>query len=253
MACNQTHNTTARMSHCQHSQAISDRQGSQHSTPSILQGNLSANIIKWNNWKSRNRTWLKFPHEYKLLEERLSCDEDIRAQRQEVIGDGKKIEQWRDEAITAVKLRLYNGIRRRVVWDIRTHFSEEPASLKMEDAGSFETSVTCVRNYTVTYPKRHNEELHNLYSSQNIVRARNQREIRWLIFRPWRWRRYVPPKRRLNFNGLHGVISQKIALTTWFHVGFLHGLFFDPKDGGDIFLRNVGWLSTDYTALYARR
>jgi hypothetical protein len=25
-------------------------------------------------------------------------------------------------------------------------------------------------------------------------------------FRPWRWRRYVPPKRRLTFNGLHGVI-----------------------------------------------
>jgi hypothetical protein len=26
------------------------------------------------------------------------------------------------------------------------------------------------------------------------------------------------------------------------------GLFFDPEDGGDVFLRNVGWLSTDYTA-----
>jgi hypothetical protein len=31
-----------------------------------------------------------------------------------------------------------------------------------------------------------------------------------LIRRPWRWRRYVPPKRRLTFNGLHGVITQKI-------------------------------------------
>jgi hypothetical protein len=27
----------------------------------------------------------------------------------------------------------------------------------------------------------------------------------------WRWRRYVPPKCRLTFNGLHGVISQKIV------------------------------------------
>jgi hypothetical protein len=26
-----------------------------------------------------------------------------------------------------------------------------------------------------------------------------------------RWRRYVPPKRRLALNGLHGVISQKIV------------------------------------------
>jgi hypothetical protein len=29
------------------------------------------------------------------------------------------------------------------------------------------------------------------------------------FFRPWRWRRYVPPKRRLTLNGLHGVISQE--------------------------------------------
>jgi hypothetical protein len=27
----------------------------------------------------------------------------------------------------------------------------------------------------------------------------------------------------------------------------------DPEDGGDIFLRNVGWLLTDYTALFPRR
>jgi hypothetical protein len=33
-----------------------------------------------------------------------------------------------------------------------------------------------------------------------------------LILRPWRLRRYVPPKCRLTFNGLHGVISQKLAL-----------------------------------------
>jgi hypothetical protein len=25
------------------------------------------------------------------------------------------------------------------------------------------------------------------------------------------------------------------------------------EDGGDMFLRNVGWLSMDYTALYPRR
>jgi hypothetical protein len=30
-----------------------------------------------------------------------------------------------------------------------------------------------------------------------------------------------------------------------FHSGILLGLF-DPEGGGDIFLRNVGWLSTDY-------
>jgi hypothetical protein len=30
-------------------------------------------------------------------------------------------------------------------------------------------------------------------------------------------------------------------------------LFFDPEDGGDTFLRNVGCNSTDYTASYPRR
>jgi hypothetical protein len=35
--------------------------------------------------------------------------------------------------------------------------------------------------------------------------------------------------------------------------GFLLDLLFDPEDGGDMFLRNVGRLSTEYTALYSRR
>jgi hypothetical protein len=32
----------------------------------------------------------------------------------------------------------------------------------------------------------------------------------------------------------------KALLATCFDAGFLLGLFFDPEDGGDIFLRNVG-------------
>jgi hypothetical protein len=31
-----------------------------------------------------------------------------------------------------------------------------------------------------------------------------------------------------------------ILLATCFHAGFLLGLFFDPEDGGHMFLRNVG-------------
>jgi hypothetical protein len=30
------------------------------------------------------------------------------------------------------------------------------------------------------------------------------------------------------------------------------GLVFDPEDRGDMFLRNLGWISKDYTALYPR-
>jgi hypothetical protein len=35
--------------------------------------------------------------------------------------------------------------------------------------------------------------------------------------------------------------------------GFLLGLVFDPEDGSDIFLRNIGSLSTAYMALYPRK
>jgi hypothetical protein len=34
----------------------------------------------------------------------------------------------------------------------------------------------------------------------------------WL--RPWRWKQYIPPRRQLTFNGLHGVIPLKVK----FHI-----------------------------------
>jgi hypothetical protein len=37
------------------------------------------------------------------------------------------------------------------------------------------------------------------------------------------------------------------------HAGFLLGLLYSPEDRGDVFLPNIGWLSTDYSALYPRR
>jgi hypothetical protein len=64
---------------------------------------------------------------------------------------------------------------------------------------------------------------------QRISWTRNQGESRWkqsslttyfragfllrLFFCHWRWRRYVSPKHWLTFNGLHGIISQKIVLS----------------------------------------
>jgi hypothetical protein len=88
-----------------------------------------------------------------------------------------------------------------------------------------------------------------------------------LYFRPWKWKQYVPPKRRLK--------ADSEPPSTCFHAGFLLSLFFlpwkwrqyfppkrmfisddkppaftlvscsaylfYPEDGGNIFLRNVGW------------
>jgi hypothetical protein len=47
--------------------------------------------------------------------------------------------------------------------------------------------------------------------------------------------------------------ARRALLATCIHADLLLGLLFDPEDGSDIFLRNVGRLSTDYTALYSRR
>jgi hypothetical protein len=46
---------------------------------------------------------------------------------------------------------------------------------------------------------------------------------------------------------------KQVAIRAFLHAGFLLGLLPNPDDGGGIFIRNDGWLSTDYTALYPRR
>jgi hypothetical protein len=45
-------------------------------------------------------------------------------------------------------------------------------------------------------------------------------------------------------------ITSKLCLL--FHAGFFFGLFFDPEDGYEMLLRNVGLTLTDYAALYPR-
>jgi hypothetical protein len=47
--------------------------------------------------------------------------------------------------------------------------------------------------------------------------------LAWLVLRPWRLWLHVPPNRRLTFNGLHGILSQKIELFNFF---FIFNLYF---------------------------
>jgi hypothetical protein len=57
-----------------------------------------------------------------------------------------------------------------------------------------------------------NRQCRNIDKDSFACHLISRRFLARLILRPWRWRRYVPPKRRLTFSGLHGVISQKIVL-----------------------------------------
>jgi hypothetical protein len=68
-------------------------------------------------------------------------------------------------------------------------------------------SQKSIRPYSPLKVNRRFGETYRLHlQGRRISRARNQREIRWqaeLIFRPWKWKRYIPPKRRLTFNPLY--------------------------------------------------
>jgi hypothetical protein len=59
-------------------------------------------------------------------------------------------------------------------------------------------------------------------------------------------------ERNTSRNQLEVDIKQS-TVCSLFYSGFFLGLFFHTQDGGDIFLRNIDWLSTDYTALYPKR
>jgi hypothetical protein len=75
---------------------------------------------------------------------------------------------------------------------------------------------TSFLDITPCSPLKANRRFGGAYSACHLL-------LRWYLarlIRPWRWKRYVPPKRRLAFSGVHGVISQKIVLFITTAVGF---------------------------------
>jgi hypothetical protein len=62
---------------------------------------------------------------------------------------------------------------------------------------------------------------------------------------------------RLHLQGRRNNFSKtqqaSTLLATCLPAGYCWNYFFDPEDGGDMFLRNVGCNSTDYTASHPRR
>jgi hypothetical protein len=82
--------------------------------------------------------------------------------------------------------------------------------------------------------------------------ARWQHESPVVPFSPmasqWELRSTLPFSSCFLYN-LKFPASRFLGFATCFHAGILLDLF-DPEDGGDMFIWNVDWHSTDYTALY---
>jgi hypothetical protein len=83
-------------------------------------------------------------------------------------------------------------------------WSEEYYLLGNDAVYSVESQPTFRRN--ISPPSSGSKKL------QAACHLRSRWFLAWLILRPWRWRRYVPPKRRLAFNWVHCIISQNIVL-----------------------------------------
>jgi hypothetical protein len=90
-----------------------------------------------------------------------------------------------------------------------------------------------------------------------ISRTRNQRGSnllsRWFIarfiLRPWKWRRRVSPKRRFTFNGLHGILSQKIQLFTPYNIPKGHNCYIHRSEN----LRSFVNRSSLRSSVWSRR
>jgi hypothetical protein len=91
-------------------------------------------------------------------------------------------------------IHLSTQLLKKNTFIVRKIFIYKTNSFQIKKLGDF-TTIAHLRgfwSYSLNYIKP--EEYHHLF------------------LLPWRWRRYVPPKRRLKLNGLHGVISQKTIL-----------------------------------------
>jgi hypothetical protein len=70
----------------------------------------------------------------------------------------------------------------------------------------------------------------------------------------WYIKQYSPLKVNRRFGGTY-LLHIHSRIRSQRGIRWQTGIFFclfDPEDGGNMFLRKVGWLSTDYTALFPR-
>jgi hypothetical protein len=91
--------------------------------------------------------------------------------------------------------------------------------------------------YRLSYPEIWRQEMVKIHKSVDPNETRVKSSVFWNITlsvesQPTFWRNMSPPE-----------------LATC----FILVSCFDFEDGSEMFLRNVGWISTDYTALYPRK
>jgi hypothetical protein len=83
-----------------------------------------------------------------------------------------------------------------------------------------------------------------LYIQYRHVYPESMIKINLRFSQRWLWRLYCP---------LDVTPCSPIEVHQGFRVIYCPSLLFDPENGGNMFLRNVGWLSADYTTLNHRR
>jgi hypothetical protein len=111
------------------------------------------------------------------------------------------------------------------IWDIRKYHSNSTVTLY--GVVGFEVITAVVMKISIFWditpcsPLRANRRFGGTYRQCLLGTCFHAGFLLTSFFRPWRWRRYVPPKRRLTLIGPHGVISQKMVLFTlrgWLHI-----------------------------------
>jgi hypothetical protein len=119
----------------------------------------------------------------------------------------------------------------------------------MEALRSYVTFVDTCQNV-----RRYNPEISNLqFVGSEFLKAVSMKSLIFWNIKPYsllkvsrRFGEYIAMQK----DSMKRAASE--ATCYLLHDGFLLGLFFDPEDGGHIFLRNIGRFSTDNTSFYPR-
>jgi hypothetical protein len=101
------------------------------------------------------------------------------------------------EVLTAVVMKS------TIFWDITPR---SPLSVNRRFAGTYRLHLQGRKN------KLSKKPAWKQLAHYSACHLRSRWFLAQLIFWPWRWRQYIPPKLRLTLNGQHGVISPKIVL-----------------------------------------